>query len=615
MPQSTFDAGRDLLYQIQEAISVSDYVQREIYLPEKVSDNPGPLSLTHCTYGQEVLEDFDDSTVTDSTNCFGAQVFKSTLMMAGLMYRIDKKPVNMGWILPNEKLAESFSKTKWGLMLDASPAVARHKPKNADQFTILEQQFDRCIFTFLASGSKKNLKGRSMGIVVIDEADDVEEEYAKRGESAIGMAEARTKSFNGAKRLKTGTPTVPQAPVWSGFLMGDRRLRFVECPKCKGEPFVIEFDPKYIREWFPAVNAAKVVWDEDAKHKSGEWDWNKVEDSARLECPNCKALLTEDEKRRICRHGKWKPTNPDAPRGHRSRRLPSLYSPHESTTLGKTAIKFLKYLDMPGGLRNFINEELALPWQAKATTVLKSDVQAIVSHSPDYTLTQIPKDNLAALIMTIDVQIDSFWWVIRAWFGDKSSALIDYGQTFSYEDLVLWSNKKYALPDGREAACVFCLIDSGFRAKREEGIYKFCIDQGGRFFPTKGATEGQGMIKSVMETDVEFHGTPLKLLRFSDPIFQYALSVERIKQRAKKNWWLPRNIGKDYESQLVSMILKEGKNTRGFTEHTWEPVGPNHLNDCEKQQLIMPAILEEANGLAALAQKMKPIYGKVTAPN
>lgn len=612
MLDATLLEGWDALYAIPENISVSDYVEREIHLPSKVSDNPGPINFRNASHAYECLEDFEDTSVTDVCNCFGSQTFKSTLMMCGLMERIDRNPINMLWIMANEKLAQSFSETKWKPMLLDSPAVAKRVPKNIN---IFEQIYDRCILSFLASGAKKNLKGRSAGIVVIDEPDDVEEEWAKRGESAIAMSFSRTKGFAGAKRFLNGTPGLPKAPTWAGFMVGDRRLRFVICPKCQGKPFVIEFDPKYIREWFPDVHAAKVVWDETAKFESGEWNWDKVEDSARLECPNCKANLTEDEKRQMCRRengAHWVATNKEAPRGHKSRRLPSMYSPHESTTIGKTAVKFLKYLDTPGGLRTFINEELALPWQAKATTVLKSDIRAIVEHSPQYLLGQIPSNDLAAMILTIDVQVDSFWWVIRAWFGDKSSALVDYGQTFSYEDLVLRSNKKYPMSDGRDAACLFCLIDSGFGAKREEGIYKFCIDQGGKFFPTKGATEGQGMIRSVMETDVEFHGTALKLLRFSDPIFQYALSVEKIKQRAKNNWWLPRNIGKDLEGQLTSMLLKEGKNTRGFTENVWEAQGPNHLNDCEKQQLIMPAILEEANGLRALADKMKPAWGKVT---
>lgn len=619
MPETLFQFGRDILYALRENISVSDFVEREIHLPEKVSDNPGPISFLNASYAYECLEDFEDTAATDITNCFGSQVFKTALMMCGLMERIDRNPINMGWIMPNEKLAQSFSETKWKPMLLDSPNIARHMPKNENEFKILEQQYDRCILTFLGSGAKKNLKGRSMGIVVIDEPDDVEEEYAKRGESAIGLAHSRTKSFSGSKRFLNGTPTLAKAPVWAAFMVGDRRLRFVICPRCKGEPFVIEFDPKYIREWFPNVKAAKVVWDDNAKKADGEWGWNKVEDSARLECPCCKAHLTEDEKRQMCRRengARWVATNPDAPRGHRSRRLPSLYSPHESTTIGKLAIKFLKALDTPGGLRNFINEELALPWQAKATTILKSDVRAIVEHSPKYLLGQIPLNNLAALILTVDVQLDSFWWVVRAWFGDKSSALVDYGQTFSYDDLVLRANKKYPMPDGREAACLFCLIDSGFRAKREEGIYKFCLGQGiGRFFPTKGATESQGMLKSVMETDVEFHGTPLKLLRFSDPIFQYSLSIEKIKMRDKKNWFLPTNIGKDYETQLTSMKLTEKKNPSGFTTHTWEVVEANHLNDAEKQQLIMPAILEADNGLAALAKKMEPAYGKITESN
>ncbi len=150
---------------------------------------------------------------------------------------------------------------------------------------------------------------------------------------------------------------------------GDRRLFFVTCPECGGEPFAMEFLPEHIREWFPTVNAGKVVWDEDAKYADGSWDYDKVSESARMECPNCKARLGQSRIPEMVANGTWIAT---APRGRSvarpSRRLPSMYSPHEGTTLAKLAVKYLREHHKPGGVRNFLNEELALPYQPKAST-------------------------------------------------------------------------------------------------------------------------------------------------------------------------------------------------------------------------------------------------------
>lgn len=621
-----FAQAKSILYSIREQITVSDFVEREIYLPERVSFNPGPISFKDSSYVYECLEDFEDTGAKDICNCFGAQVFKTAMMLCGLMERIDRNPINMGWVMPNEKLAESFSKTKWKDMVDASPTISRHRGKGAGDTTILEQSFDRCFFTFLASGASKNLKGRSIGIIVIDEPDDVEAEYASRGESAIGLAEARTKSFPDAKRFLNGTPTLPGAPVWQGFLLGDRRLRYVTCPRCTGPQFVLEFDPQYIREWFPAfdpatgkgVLAAKVVWDQKARHESGEWNWDKVEDSARIECPNCKALLTEHDKRMMCRRENgavWKPTNFESPRGYRSRRLPSIYSPHESTTIGKIAVKFLKSKDKPGALRNFINEELALPYQQRATVTTASDIKAVVTSSPEYLRGEIPRDNIALLSLTVDVNQGLFHWLIRAWFADKSSALVDYGPVLSWEALIAVAKQKYKVGNTKlELSPMFRLIDSGWRTKSESGVYDFCLNksvsEGVPFFAVKGATKSQGLKRTIEESDVDWKGRNVKLIRFDEPILKYDLYFNKIKSRDSK-WWLPKNIGKDYEEQLTDEYFKDTKDGQEWACKSSPP--NNHEGDCEKEQLIIPSLIEGIEGIDGFGILAKRIAAKVQA--
>ncbi len=621
-----FAVGKEILYSIPEKLTVSEFVEREIHLPSRVSFDPGPISFRDASYVYECLEDFEDTGAKDICNCFGSQVFKTAMMLCGLMERIARNPINIGWVMGNEQLAESFSKTKWKDMVDASPAILKHRGSSKGDTTILEQAFDRCFFTFLASGASKNLKGRSIGIIVIDEPDDVEEEYAKRGESAIGLAEARTKSFPDAKRFLNGTPTLPGAPVWQGFLLGDRRLRYVTCPHCTGPRFVLEFDPQYIREWFPVydpatgkgVLAAKVVWDQDARKEDGDWNWDKVEDSARIECPNCKAKLTEHDKRMMCRKENgavWRPTNTDAPRGYRSRRLPAIYSPHESTTIGKTAVKFLKSKDKPGALRNFINEELALPYQQRATVTTVSDIKAVVKSSPAYLRGEVPKDDIALLSLTVDVNQGLFHWLIRAWFGDKANALVDYGPVLSWASLIEVAKTKYTVgKTGLMLSPMFRIIDSGWRTKQESGVYDFCLNESAKagvpFIPVKGATRTQGLKHTVEDSIVDWKGRNVQLTRFDEPVLKYDLYFSRIKSRDSK-WWLPTNTGKDYEEQLTEEYLKDTKDGQEWGCKSSPP--NNHLGDCEKMQLIIPSLLEELQGVDAFGILAKRIAAKVQA--
>jgi phage terminase large subunit GpA-like protein len=586
----------------QERRSVVEWATAHIVLPEMVTQNDGHYSTDHCGYVDDALEDFRDPTVTDSTWCWAAQCFKTTTLMVGLAYKIDQHPENAMWLMPNGDLLKSFAETKWAPIIDASPTLRALKPKNADKFKKLEQQFGRMALFFVASGSQKNLKGRSVGLMILDEIDDIEEQWNKRGMSAIGMAESRTKSFIGSKIFKTGTPQLVTGPSWQGFMAGDRRLIFVDCPKCAKET-TVEFSPEHTKQYFPGIPAARVVWGEEAGFESakmadGEWDLRRVAETARIKCPHCAGLWTEVDKLAALKKVKWKATNPLAPDNKRSRRVPSICSPHPKCSIASLAVKFLTYLSQPGGLRNFLNEECSLPWQPKGTTISKSDIASVIEHSPSYLLGEIPRANLAMLILSVDVQQTGFWYASRAWFGCGSSALIDYGTAMNWEDLIALATKTYPiLGTTRSASSTFCLIDSGYNAKRHGGVYDFCLGIGaGRFFPTKGRGTGQGMLKTVAEVDANHNGREFKLLLYDDNILKYDLYLNSIKERSRNNWWLPRNIGKDYEAQLTDEYLTEKEGWKCREDN-------NHLGDCEKMQLIMPAQLGKEM-MAKLAEKI-----------
>ena len=344
--------------------TVTEWAEHNVYLPASVTQNAGQYSTSHCVYLREFLEDFRNPAVEESSNCFAAQVFKTTGIWIGIGYRIDQQPANIMVVLPTYSMAQSFSETKWQPIIESSPALLRHKPRDRDKFKNLEQQFDNSILYFVGSGSENNLKGRSVEILVLDEIDDIEEKWAKRGKSGVAMLVSRVKSYAGSKVIKTGTPKEVYGAIWKSFLDGDRRLFFVDCPECSGKPtskpFAIEFDPEYTRQWFPDVNAGKVVWDKKAKNADGTWIFEQVRKTACVECPNCKSWLGQEKLPAMISGGRWIPTNPNSVSGKPSRRLPSMYSPHEACTLGKLAVKFLQCQSTPGGMRNFLNEELAI---------------------------------------------------------------------------------------------------------------------------------------------------------------------------------------------------------------------------------------------------------------
>ncbi len=508
-------------------------------------------------------------------------------------------------VLPTFKGATEFSQLKWQPMVESSPALLQHKQRDQDKFKILQQQFDNSVLYFIGSGSESSLKGKSAEILIIDEIDDVEAKWAKQGKSGVSMLESRVKSYAGSKVIKTGTPTETTGAIWKAFLDGDRRLFFVTCPDCKGKPFAIEFDPEYVRQWFPDTLLGQVVWDKKAKLPDGSYNYETVRKTAALECPCCKARLGQERLPAMVANGRWIPTNPNCVSGKPSRRLPSMYSPHEACTLGNLAVKFLQSVSKPGELRNFLNEELAVPHQQKSFTTTETDIRAIVSHSPEYLLGQIPRDDIALLSLTVDVNADVLHWIVRAWFSDSSSALVDYGKLLpNWKALSEVADRTYKVGAKQyPMSPMFCLIDSGWRTKGESGVYDFCLKSAGKFIPVKGAARTQGLTKTVEESEQEHKGQRFQLVRFDDNALRYDLYLNKIKRKEAGNWYLPRNIGTDYEEQLTDEYLKQDK-----TGAKWADKGNNHLGDCEKYQLIIPTLIESLvgkGGLKTLADRVK----------
>jgi hypothetical protein len=183
------------------------------------------------------------------------------------------------------------------------------------------------------------------------------------------------------------------------------------------------------------------------------------------------------------------------------------------------------------------------------------------------------------------------------YIGDSSSALIDYGNLLpNWPALLEVANRMYRVGQ-LDLSPIFCLIDSGWRTKGEAGVYDFCPNRSaGKFIPIKGAARSQGLTKTIEESTQEFKGQRFQLVRFDDNALRHDLYFNKIKRREQSNWFLPRNIGSDYEEQLTDEFLKTEKGQAKWDTRT----GNNHLGDCEKYQLIIPTLLESLQGKDAL---------------
>jgi phage terminase large subunit GpA-like protein len=514
----------------------------------------GPYRTRETPYIREVLECFGDESVRRLSLVWAAQTAKTTAILAGMAYRLDQNPAPALWVMPSALLARSFSKSRWLPMVESSDALKAHKPDNADDLTILEQHFKGMSVYFVGSNSPANLSSRSISLLMMDEMDKFAAQSGKEA-SPIQLAEARTTTFPNHLIVCTSTPTYENGAIWTEWLKGDQRKYFVPCLGC-GEAWPLEWD--------------HIKWDESAKQESG-WNMQTVAETTRCVCPKCGHAHAEPDKREMLDRGQWRATDFAAEAGRRSYHLSSLYSPWRKWS--DLSVKFLQDRDAAGGLQDFFNRELALPWKMDGSRITTAMIRERIDASPKYLLGQPPSDGVLARLMAVDVQQTELWWLVRQLHEDGSSYLVQYGSALGWGGL----SEKF-----RELGCQWGIVDAGYAAKATSGVYNFVFGTAGKFCAAFGRTKKHNSSLKPWETgELQIDGTrTIRQMRFDALLWQERLYHDVLRD-GRVPWYLPRDLAKDYVSQMQNEALVDDKD-----EKKWQRFGPNHLADCEKMALV-----------------------------
>jgi hypothetical protein len=532
---------------------VVQWAETTLKLSERITNLPGTYSTARTPYVREVLECFADERVRRLALVWGAQTSKTTAIIVGMAYKLDNDPAPCLWVMPSTHLARSFSETRWMPLIDQNPKLARHKQADADKYRLLEQHFDRMSVWFTGSNSPASLSSRSIAALCMDELDKFPAKGGKES-APLQLAEARVATYPQHIIITTSTPTYEDGAIWSEWLKGDQRKYFVPCAGC-GEAFVMEWET--------------IKWSQNAKQDS-DWNMELVAETARCHCPACDHPHTEDDKDAMLERGEWRATDLAAEPGRRSYHLSSLYAPWRKWS--DLAVKFLQDRETPGGLQDFYNRELALPWKPDGALITTQMIRDRVDASPRFTIGEAPEGKMVGRLMSIDVQQTEMWWLIRELHEDGSSYLLDYGAMVGWDGVM----DKF-----RHYKCYRGIVDAGYAAKTPAGVYDFVAKSGGLFVAAKGRTVSQGLREPYKFQQIVSGGSVLWAVQF-DAHFWQARLYHDILRDGRGRWYLPRDLAKDYVTQLQGEALVEKD-----SEAKWQRLGPNHLADCEKMCLVL----------------------------
>lgn len=367
-------------------LSLPDWIEEEIRLPEGVSATPGRVRLWPPQRG--IAEANGDLAIERVTIVKPVRVGFTTLLTAALASYVANEPSPILLLLPTEADCRDYVVSDLEPTFEATPALRGMLADDGDRNarnTLMSRRFAGGSLKVIAAKSPRNLRRHTVRILLIDEADAME--VGAEG-SPITLAERRTLSFGDRKIVLGSTPTREETSnVLRSYAQSDRRVFEVPCPEC-GD--------------FHEIKWADIRWPEGRP------------DEAFHACPACGSVIDERLKPAMIEGGRWRATAAGAP-GHAGFRLNALVSTLPNAAWGKLAAEFVEAKRSPDTLQVFVNTILAEGWRDAADEIDESE---IASRAEPIGLDAIPEPVLV-LTAGVDVQRDRLEAVILGWSRDE----------------------------------------------------------------------------------------------------------------------------------------------------------------------------------------------------
>lgn len=549
-----------------EKLTVSEWADKYRVLSEKDSAIAGNWKTARTPYLKTIMDSFNNPSICDITFCAGTQIGKTAMEQNMIGFAVDQDPGPMLIVYPTDTLAEFTSENRLKPMFQLSPVLQKKFKENESQR--LELQFNNMYIALAGANAPSKLSSRPVRYVFFDEIDKFPK-WSGNEASPIALASERTKTFWNKKIVKVSTPTLERGNIWRSWLHADAKYKYyVPCPHC-GEFQTMEFK--------------NIKWSQNSTIQ-------EIRYAAYYECPKCHGRIDDRHKIAMIRSGQWKRINDTKGRTRSvGYHLNSIYSPW--VTFGEIAAEFLSSKDIPENLMNFINSWLAEPWKDKADS-MRSDI--VMEKQLSYNRGIIPED-AQIITMGVDVQLDHFWWGIRAWGPKMTSWLIDYGRVETYGDIEKLLTRDWPDKNGEARIINLCCMDSGFRA---DEVYYFCAQHSGVVLPTKGSSHPLTTHYNISRLDKGPASSAFGSLNLyifdTDKMKDFIAGRLTIKAGNPGSWNVYHDIDRRYCNMVCSEEKVQHQDKKGHITFSWQPIAShaqNHMLDVETNNALAADIM------------------------
>ncbi len=538
---------------------------------------PGYFKSANSPWVREVMEAMADPDIRIVSIVAPVQSSKTISAELCLCYIIANFPGPCLWLSQTNADAKDQAEARLHKLFSECDAVKklfpadRHKKKTQTVFFS-----NGMTLWVLGAHAKSNLQSRSIRWLIGDET-------WQWPSGHMQQAEARVTAFGWlGKCIFLSQGGTENDDTHRKFETTDMREWEFKCPKCgKYQPY----------KW------SNIEWDKNYRDGEGRMDFAKVRSSVRLVCEFCKHEIADSDANRklLNSSAKFVPQNPNAPATKAGFHWNSL----ASMSWGELAEMYLRAKescrrgDMED-LKNFYQKRLALPWGD-----LEEDFTLDISPS-GYRMGDdwesegavgakgavLPpphenKNRVRLRFLTVDVQMDHFYAVVRSWACDASSRLVYCAKLQTWEDVEILQNRFGVFPQ-------LVFVDAGYSTFE---VYRNCAKHNWTALMGDGRRDFPHRVNGKITQ--RFYSTarhPLVSDRKCRMHYWSNLGIKDTLARLRSNqnpdegstWEVPSDVPEEYLKMLDSeQRVKKGNSWE------WRQIGkrPNHYWDCEAMQV------------------------------
>lgn len=472
-------------------MTLSEWAEAHLVLPEERSASPGPYRVGDATYQRGMMDavtDPDNEAVIFVTS---SQVGKTSILSAAQGYYAEAEPSPQLSVFPNQIIADAYVSETFDPTVRESPTLR----KIIDNYT-----YPGGYVAFVGANNPSQLAMRPIRVVTGDEVDRWPVSSGKEG-SPIKLAQKRQTTYRNRISIFASTPLIQDASAIVDMFKSSRQHYFhVVCDEC---------ETPQILKW------------ENVLFKKGQ------ENEVVYACEGCGVLWNEAKKRRLVRDaekmgGGWQyvekspfkcfASNETTLPGHVGFWINELYSPWVS--MAEMALAWSEAEGKPQDEQTFYNTRLGMPWAGDVSSF--ADPEGLKQRREKYDPMVLPR-GAALVVHGVDVQDDrievlpvAFGLKDECWLLQPVVIPLDPSTEAAWDQLTEVLLRVYEHPSGRaKLRAEAVAVDSGGHFTRRVYAYSSKHMRVGRRWHAIKGVSGEG--KSLWQLSKEKFKVDVKL--------------------------------------------------------------------------------------------------------